>query len=97
MRRRVPLQRKILQAKILATPVQHTIRDNRRAALVEWSLEMGANRALSLPHIIRPENLWRRKTANVENRGDRNDGIVQQVLQLSPGLSGRYAGRIRNH
>ena len=73
MGRRVPLQRKIRQGKILATPVQHTIRDHRRLALLEWRIESGAKRVLTLPRIIRLENV-------VENRGDRNDGIVQQVL-----------------
>ena len=90
MGRRVPLQRKILQGKILATPVRHTIRDHRRLARLEWRIESRAKQVQTLPRIIRLENV-------VENRGDRNDGVVRQVLQLSRGLSGRYAGRIRNH
>ena len=56
MGRRVPLQGKILQGKILATPVQHTIRAHRRLALLEWRIESRAKRVLRLPRIIRPEN-----------------------------------------
>ena len=63
--RRVPLRAKALQGKILATPVQHTIRDHRHLALLEWRIESRAKRVLTLPCIIHPENV-------VENRGDRS-------------------------